>query len=61
MRKFDVIPLLSLLGVNNRQPIIHMSKILVYTFTIDKQINQFLIGCIINPTPHVNNVFRDKV
>ena len=38
-----------------------MSKILVYLYTKDKNINQFPIGYINNPTLLVNNLFREKV
>ena len=60
MAKNGVIPLFPLLGVNNRQPLIHMSKILVYLYTTEKRINQFVIGYVINPTLQVNKVFREK-
>ena len=59
--KIDVIPLLPLLGVNCRQPVLHMSKILVYLYATDKQINQFAINFIINPTFQVNKVFIEQV
>ena len=61
MVKIDVIPLLALLGVNHSQPILHMYKIFVYIYTTDKQINQFEIGYMINPTLQVNKVFREQV
>ena len=57
----DVIPLLPLVGVNHRQPILHMSKILVYMYTTDERINIFSIGYMINPTIHINKVFREQV
>ena len=38
--KIDFIPLFTLLGVNHRQPLLHLSKRMVYLFTIKKQINQ---------------------
>ena len=56
--KINVIPLLPLLGVNNLQPILYMYKILVYIYTTDERINKFAIGYMINPTLHINNVFR---
>ena len=52
---------LTLLGVNHCQPILHMSKILVYIYTTYERINKFLIGYMINPTLHVNKVFREQV
>ena len=60
MGKIDFIPLLPLIGVNHIQPIIHMSKIMVYLYTTDEQINQFVIGCMINPSLRVNRVFREQ-
>ena len=38
-----------------------MSKIIVYPYTTYKQINQFSIGYMINPSLHVNRVFREKI
>ena len=61
MGKIDVIPLLPLLGVNHRQPILYMSKILVYLYGTDKHVNQFSIGYMINPKLHDNKVFREQV
>ena len=57
----DVIPLLPLIGLNYHQPIIHMSKIMVYIYTTDEQINQFPIGCMINPSLQINKLFREQV
>ena len=34
---------------------------LVYLYTIDERINRFAIGYMINPTLHVNKVFRKQV
>ena len=59
--KNDVIPLLPLLGVNYRQPLLQMYRILVYPFTTDELINQSSIGYMINPTLHVSKVFREQV
>ena len=61
MGGIDVIPILPLLGVNHSQPILHMSKILVYLYTTYKQINPSAIGYMIKPTLHVNKVFRKQV
>ena len=58
MGKIDVIPLLPLLGVNHRQPILYMSKILVYLYGTDKHVNQFAVGFMINLSLHVKRVFR---
>ena len=38
-----------------------MPKRFVYINTTEERINQFEIGCMINPTLHVNNVFKDQV
>ena len=45
-----VIPLMPLVGVNCRQPILHMSKIMVHCYTTDETINHFAIGYMINPS-----------
>ena len=58
MGKIDAIQLFLLLGVNHRQPLIHIYKILVYLYTTEKQISQFSIGYMVNPKIHVNKVFR---
>ena len=58
---FDVIIILPLLEVNRRLPLLHMSKNIVHVNTIEECINQFSIGYIINPTLHVDKVFRDQV
>ena len=55
--KIDIIPLFTLLGVNHRQPILHMSKRMVHFHSIDETINQFSIGYMINPSLHFNKVF----
>ena len=34
---------------------------LVYIYTTEKQMNQFAIGYMINPSLHINNVFREQV
>ena len=40
------------------QPILHISKIMVYLYYIDERINKFSIGCMIHPSLHVNKMFR---
>ena len=52
-----VIPIIPILGINHRQPILNMSKIMVQCYTTDETINQFTIGYIINPSLKFNNVF----
>ena len=41
---FDVVPLLTLLGVNHHLPLLHMCKTFVYINCTEKRINQFEIG-----------------
>ena len=61
MGKIDMIPLLTLLVVNNCQPILHIPKRLVYIYTKHERINKSEIGYTIKSTLHVNNVFREQV
>ena len=55
------IPLMPIVGVNYRLPILHMSKIMVYCYTTGKTINQFAIGYIISPSLNFYNAFRTQV
>ena len=48
-------------GVNHRQPILHMYKRMVHYYTTDKTINQFSIGYMINPSLKFNNVLITQV
>ena len=50
-----------ILWVNCRQPILHMSKIMLHCYTIGKTINEFAIGYMINPSLNLNNEFRTQV
>ena len=52
---------MSIVGVDHRQPILHMFKIIVHCYNIDETINQFTIGYIINPSLKFNNIFRTQV
>ena len=52
---------LPLLGVNHCQILLNMPKILVYNYTTEKCINQFVIGYMINPTLHVRRVPSQEV
>ena len=61
MGKIGVIPLLPLVGVNHNQPIIQISKWMVYIYATYEQINLFSIGYIINPSLHINKVFRENL
>ena len=38
-----------------------MSKRMVHLYTTDERINRFAIGCMINPSLHVNKVFMEQV
>ena len=53
--------LFPLVGVNNRQLIFHMSKILIYINNTGKRIDQFAVGYIFNLILHVKKVLREKV
>ena len=55
---YDVIPLFPLLGVNNCQPRLHMSKAIFFVNSTEKRINKFSIGYMVNPKLNVNKVFR---
>ena len=57
----DVIPLMPIVGVNHRLPILHMSKIMVHIYTEDKTVHQFAIGYMINPSLHFNKMFTTQV
>ena len=50
-----------LVGVNNHQPILHMSKKMVHCYYKYENIIQFEIGYMINPPHHFNKVFREQV
>ena len=47
-----------LVGVNQRQPILYMSKRMVHCYYTDEIINQFAIGYMISPSLNGNKVFR---
>ena len=61
MEALDVIPLMPLVGVNHRQPILHMSEIMVHCYSINKSINKFAIGYMTTPSLNCNKVFRRQV
>ena len=50
-----------LVGVNNCQPILHMSKRMVHCYSKDEIINKCAIGYMINPSLNCNKVFREQV
>ena len=56
-----VIPLMKIVGVNHRLPILHMSKIMVHIYTTGKNIHQFGIGYMINPSLQFNKILKKKL
>ena len=58
---FDVIPLLPLVWINHRRPILHKSKRMVHLYSDNDLINQFSVGYMINTSLHVNKVFIEQV
>ena len=50
-----------IVGLNHRLPMLHFSKRMFHGYTTDETINQFSIGCIINPSLKFNNAFRTQV
>ena len=50
-----------LVRVNNRQPILHMSKRMVHFNSTYETINQFTIGYMIKPSLNRNKLFREQV
>ena len=52
-------PMLSLLGRKNRQPLFHMAKSSIWFEETKERINKFLIGYMINPKLNMNkNIHR---
>ena len=47
-------PMLPLLGYNHCLPLLHMDKTFIWIEETGERINEFEIGCMINPTFHVN-------
>ena len=56
----NLILLMTLVGVNYYQPILHMSKIMVHLYSTYERINPFTIGYMINPSLHINKVFWEQ-
>ena len=56
-----VITLMPIVGVNDRLPLLHLSKIMVHIYTTEKTIRQFTIGYMINSSLHINRIFREKI
>ena len=57
----NCIPLMPLVRVNHRPPILHMSKRIAHCYSTDETINQFTIGYIIKPSLHCNKLIREQV
>ena len=55
------IPLMPIVGVNHRLPILYMSKIMVHIYTTDKTVHQFSIDYMINPSLHINKMIKTQV
>ena len=53
--------MLTLLGSNQCQPLLHMAKRFISIEDTDEHINDLEIGYMINPSLNVNKVFRDQV
>ena len=56
-----VITLMTLLGVNHGIPILHMPKRMVYIYSTDNTVHKFAIGYMINPSLHINKIFKTQV
>ena len=54
-------PMLPLLGANNRLPLLHMAKRFIWIEETGKIINEFEIGYMINPSLYLNKTFREQV
>ena len=52
---------MSIVQVNHRLPILHLSKIMVHIYTTGKTINKFSIGYMIKPSLKFNNALRVQV
>ena len=55
------IPIMTLVGINHRQPILHLSKIMIHCYSTDENINQSSIGYMINPSLNCNKLFIIQV
>ena len=56
-----VTPLMPIVGVNHRLPILHLSKIMVHIFTTGKPTYKFAICYMINPSLKFNKIPKIKV
>ena len=53
--------MLPLLGDNHRLPLLHTAKHFIWIEEKNQCINEFEIGCMLNPILRVNKSFRDQV
>ena len=51
-------PMLPLLGANHRLTLFHMAKRFIWIEETGEHINEYEIGCMINPSLHVNKSFK---
>ena len=51
----------SLLGTNRRFPLSHMDRSYIWIEETNQRINEFPIGCMMNPNFSTNKVFREQV
>ena len=47
--------------VNHRLPILYMSKRMVHIYTAENTVHQLAIGYMINPSLHINKMFKTQV
>ena len=52
---------MSIVGVNQRLPILHLSKRMVHIYILENTTHKFLIGYINNPSLRINRVFGEQV
>ena len=51
----------SFLGDYHRLPLSHMAKSYIWLEETKERINEFSIGCIINPNLNINKSFKEQV
>ena len=52
---------MTIVGVNNRLTILHLSKIMVHIYNTGKTIHPFSICYMINPSLKFNKIFKTQV
>ena len=58
MELFSSFSIIDILWVNHCLSILHTSKNFIYLHNTEERINEFTIGYMVNPTLHVNKVFK---